>query len=163
MSWVRTASLGLALIATVAASVFEWPGSAPTPDTPEAATPTRRSGPAPAGPGPVALPLPAARAALGPPVSNLFAVHRTRVAAAAPTAPVAVPAPKAPPLPFLYLGKLLEQDRVVAFVSLGTRTHLLRRGDVVADYRVVDITASEATFVYLPLNEQQRLNFGSAN
>jgi len=163
MSWLRTTTLGLALATTIIASVVEWPGSAPTPDTAEAVTPARRSGLSPAGPAPVAPSLPATRAAFGPPVSNLFAVHRPRVPAPLPAAPAVAPAPKAPPLPFLYQGKLLEQDRVVVFVSLGTRTHLLRRGDVVDDYRVVDITASEARFVYLPLNEQQRLNFGSAN
>ena len=74
-----------------------------------------------------------------------------------------VEAPKAPPLPFHYLGKVLEEGAVVAFVSQGALNHLLRSGDLVADYRVEQITPAEMTFVYLPLNEKQRLTFGSAN
>ncbi len=82
-----------------------------------------------------------------------------------PPPPVAqaVAAPTAPPLPFKYLGKVLEEGAVVAFVSEGARTHLLRKGDALPPYRVDNITPQEATLTYLPLNETQRLNFGSAN
>jgi hypothetical protein len=62
----------------------------------------------------------------------------------------------------VYQGKLLEQDRVTAFLSLGPRTFLLRKGDVVTDYRVVDIQPAGMTLLYLPLNIEQRLSFGSA-
>lgn len=75
----------------------------------------------------------------------------------------AAPVPKAPPLPFKYLGKVLEEGAVVAFVSEGTRTHLLRKGDTLPPYRVDNVTPQEVTLIYLPLNETQRLNFGSAN
>ena len=72
-------------------------------------------------------------------------------------------APKAPPLPFVYLGKMLDGKAVTAFVSMGGQTHLLHGGDTVRDYRVEAISAKEITFVYLPLNEKQRLPFGSEN
>ena len=71
--------------------------------------------------------------------------------------------PKAPPLPFVYLGKMLDGKAVTAFVSMGGQTHLLHGGDTVRDYRVEAISAKEITFVYLPLNEKQRLSFGSEN
>ena len=79
-----------------------------------------------------------------------------------PPAPKAE-APRAPALPFRFLGKLLQDADVTVFVSQGTVTHLLRKGDVLANYRVDDITPLEMTFVYLPLNEKQSLTFGSAN
>jgi hypothetical protein len=71
--------------------------------------------------------------------------------------------PKAPPLPFVYLGKMLDGKAVTAFVSIGGQTHLLHGGDTVRDYRVESISSKEITFVYLPLNEKQRLPFGSEN
>ncbi len=165
MPSMRHVLLGLALVATAIASVVDLPGLAPSPDAQAVSAPVSK-GPAskpvavrvqaPALPGP---------ARFGPQVSDLFAGRR----AGAPVvvAPVAAvsppPVPAAPPLPFQYQGKLMEHDAVVAFLNVGSRTHILRKGDVVADYRVVDITAAGMTFVYLPLNEQQRLNFGSAN
>jgi hypothetical protein len=51
---------------------------------------------------------------------------------------------------------------VTAFLSLGPSTFLLRKGDVVTDYRVVDIQPAGMTLLYLPLNIEQRLSFGSA-
>jgi hypothetical protein len=39
----------------------------------------------------------------------------------------------------------------------------VRSGDVVATYRVQEITAKDMTLVYTPLEETQKLNFGSAN
>jgi hypothetical protein len=71
--------------------------------------------------------------------------------------------PKAPPLPFVYLGKMFDGKAVTAFVSMGANTHLLHSGDTVRDYRVEAINAREITFVYLPLNQKQRLSLGSEN
>jgi hypothetical protein len=71
--------------------------------------------------------------------------------------------PRAPPLPFVYLGKMLDGKEVTAFVSQGGKTHLLRGGDTLRDYRVDTITTSEITFVYLPLHEKQRLPIGIEN
>jgi hypothetical protein len=80
-----------------------------------------------------------------------------------PASVVRAVVPKAPPLPFEYLGKMLDGKAVTAFVSMGGQTHLLHSGDTVRDYRVDAISAKEITFVYLPLNEKQRLSFGSEN
>jgi len=73
-----------------------------------------------------------------------------------------VGAPKAPPLPFRYLGKVMEQGAVVAFLAQDARTHVAHKGDVLLDYRIEDITPAQMTLVYLPLNEKQTLIFGSA-
>jgi hypothetical protein len=58
---------------------------------------------------------------------------------------------------------MLDGTRVTAFVSMGANTHLLHSGDTVRDYRVEAISPREITFVYLPLNQKQRLSFGSEN
>lgn len=70
---------------------------------------------------------------------------------------------QAPPLPFTYLGKVLEGNSIVVFLSEGDRTHLVRTGDVVANYRVQQVTPSDMTLLYIPLDETQKLNFGSSN
>jgi hypothetical protein len=83
-----------------------------------------------------------------------------------PVAPVKAPlppAPSAPPLPFTYLGKMQDGPVITVFVSQGGRNHVLHNGDNLAGYRVEDITPTDMTFVYLPLNEKQRLTFGSEN
>jgi hypothetical protein len=80
-----------------------------------------------------------------------------------PVSTMSTAVPVAPPLPFKFEGKLLEDGKVVAFISQGAFTHVLHKGDVLSGYRVDDITPLEMTLVYLPLNEKQRLIFGSAN
>ena len=78
-----------------------------------------------------------------------------------PPPPAPPEKPKAPPLPFKYLGKALVDGEAVAFLGQGPRTHLLRSGDILAGYKVESVSATEIALVYLPLNETQRLTFGS--
>jgi hypothetical protein len=80
-----------------------------------------------------------------------------------PGPPSKVEAPRAPPLPFRYLGMLMDGPDIQVFLAQDARTHLLRKGDVQAGYKVEEITTTGMTFVYLALNEKQRLMFGSAN
>ena len=154
--------LAVALVVTIVASL----GDLSTPDAVSPQTATTASA------GAAVAPLRQAPAVLaaaplrrrfesGAQVADLFASRDWQPPPASP--PRKVEAPRAPPLPFQYLGKLLEEGAVVAFVSQGALNHLLRSGDLVADYRVEQITPAEMTFVYLPLNEKQRLTFGSAN
>jgi hypothetical protein len=159
----RNIFLALALVATVVASVVDFAPPEAV-DTAGIALPVAsKTAAPPAAPINAALrrdrfATPAAQAAGSP--ADLFPVRSWL-----PPPPVAqaAPAPKAPPLPFKYLGKVLEEGVVVAFVSEGTRTHLLRKGDALPPYRVDNVTPQELTLVYLPLNETQRLNFESAN
>jgi hypothetical protein len=76
---------------------------------------------------------------------------------------VAVVVPRAPPLPFRYLGRIEEDGQVVVFVGEGTTTRVLRKGQTLANYRVEEVTAQSMRLVYLPLNETQRLLFESKN
>ncbi len=93
---------------------------------------------------------------------ELFAQVDWRPKPPPPPKPVAQ-RPVAPGLPFRYLGKVIDGDKVTAFLGEGPRTHMLRTGDVLANYRVEEVTASGITLVYLPLNETQELNFGTDN
>jgi hypothetical protein len=66
--------------------------------------------------------------------------------------------PKAPPLPFTYMGQLQEEGGIALFLGRDKRTLIVRRGDLVeGSYRVEDVTPLRATFVFLPLDQRQHL------
>lgn len=162
---LRWTLLAVALAATIVASLIDL--------EPPDVVPARGTSPARAQAASPAVSKPSAgqaeqfaRARFEPRAADLFAPHNWQpkpVPPLPPAPPPPVAAPRAPPLPFVYLGKLLEDGQVMAFLGQGSRTHLLRRGDVLAPYRVDEITPSQMTLVYLPLNEKQQLTFGSAN
>jgi len=78
-----------------------------------------------------------------------------RTAAPAPAAP-----PAAPPLPFAYLGRMVNGERIVAYVLRGEQMYLAEAGEVLGeDYRVEGVTDSAVHFVYLPLGTKQILSF----
>ena len=159
---LRKVLLALALVGAIVASLIDLPARDEVQPESASAAPSGvavaalRKAPAVL----AAAPMPA-RFESGAPAADLFALRDWQPPPA--SLQRKVEAPKAPPLPFHYLGKVLEQGAVVAFVSQGALNHLLRRGDIVADYKVELITPAEMTFIYLPLNEKQRLTFGSAN
>lgn len=69
-----------------------------------------------------------------------------------------------PPLPFTYLGRMQEGRETVVFLLFQEKTVAVRRADVIdGTYRVEQITPQSMILVYLPLNEKQSLDFGSAN
>lgn len=157
MAATRNWILAAAFVATCIASVMDLPGSEPVTSEPAQTRPVVASAPVKPASAPAALP---ARAHYKSQPSTLFAAHSWQPA---PPPPQQAPAPKAPPLPFRYLGKALDGSEITVFVEQGALTHLLHRGEVVGSYRVETITPAEMSFVYLPLNEKQRLIFGSAN
>jgi hypothetical protein len=66
--------------------------------------------------------------------------------------------PAAPPLPFAYIGKMLEDGRLAVFLSRGDESYSVRPGDTIGgEYRVDAVTDKEITFTYLPLKSKQRL------
>lgn len=159
MPSLRNILLAAALVATLGASLFDVPGL----DMPqvELADPARAAtATTVAHTPPKAQETPLVRDRFEAPVADLFSSRSWQPPPPAPSKP---PPPKAPPLPFRYLGKVLDEGAVMAFVGQDVRTHLLRAGDLLADYKVEEITPAGMTFVYLPLNEKQRLTFGSAN
>ena len=66
--------------------------------------------------------------------------------------------PRAPPLPFTYMGQLEEEGGIALFLGRDKRTLVVRRGDLIeSSYRVEEVTPRRATFVFLPLDERQHL------
>lgn len=70
--------------------------------------------------------------------------------------------PKAPPLPFQYLGKLNEDGEIRVFLKHQDKHLIARVGDIINDtYRVEEIAAGRMTFLYQPLKEIQVLAIGT--
>ncbi|MGH8706955.1 MAG: hypothetical protein ACREVD_02710, partial [Burkholderiales bacterium] len=71
-------------------------------------------------------------------------------------APVAPVAPVAPPLPFRYLGKVVDGERTAVFLARQDEHFLAVPGGTLAgEYRVEEITPAAITLVYLPLGTRQ--------
>ncbi|WP_323054944.1 secretion system X translation initiation factor [Dechloromonas sp. A34] len=69
--------------------------------------------------------------------------------------------PSAPPLPFEYLGQLVEADERRVFLKHQGQNRIIRVGDVIAGtYAVEACDAGQVVFIYLPLKERQVLATG---
>lgn len=113
------------------------------------------------------------RAPSAQPSADLFGQPQIAVAAASrsargsassgemPEAPPPPP-PAPPPLPFTYLGQLVEAGRTMVFLSTGDRNHVVAPGEVIDNlYRIDEIGASAVVITYLPMNTQQTLLTGA--
>jgi hypothetical protein len=68
------------------------------------------------------------------------------------------PPPSAPPLPFKYLGKVMEGDEIRVFLSLADRNYIVKPGENVdSQYRMDEVNDHAITLTYLPLNAKQTL------
>lgn len=65
--------------------------------------------------------------------------------------------PVAPPLPFRYLGKMIEDGKLNVFLARGDESLSVRAGQRVGEYRIDKVTDSEIVFTYLPLKTKQSL------
>ena len=91
---------------------------------------------------------------------NALAAEEARSNAPPPPPP---PAPQAPPLPFAFLGKLIDGEQVTVFLTDGTRNWVVRAGDTIeGGYRVEAIGAGTMTLTYLALGIAQELAIGEA-
>ena len=71
------------------------------------------------------------------------------------------PPPSAPPLPFTYIGKSLQDGVWQIYLARGERTYLVRDGETIdGTYRVDAIRPPVLTLTYLPLEQRQQLNIG---
>lgn len=74
------------------------------------------------------------------------------------------PPPQAPPLPYTYVGKMVDEGQIVVFLTRQERNYAVRSGDKLDNtYQVDDIKPSVMLLTYLPLNLQQSLTIGSPN
>jgi hypothetical protein len=88
------------------------------------------------------------------------AVAETEVRKQPPPQP---PPPQAPPLPFTYMGKLIDDGRIVVFLTQGEDNYVVRPGDTIdRTYRVDAVTEESVSLTYLPLGQKQQLVFGGA-
>ena len=72
------------------------------------------------------------------------------------------PPPSAPPLPFVFLGRMIDKGEVTVFLSKNGLQYTAKVNDILDDtYRVESITADNAVLTYIPLNIQQTLVFNS--
>lgn len=67
------------------------------------------------------------------------------------------PKPVAPPLPFRYLGKMVEDGKLSVFLANGDESITVHAGQRIGDYRVDKITEAEIRFTFLPLKAKQSL------
>ncbi len=66
--------------------------------------------------------------------------------------------PSAPPLPFRYIGRLVQDGRAEIWLMRGERHFSVVPGDSLGrDYRVDQVSDTELLITYLPLNIQQSL------
>lgn len=93
--------------------------------------------------------------------STLFdATNWAPAASEAPPPPP--PKPVAPPFPYAYMGKLLEDGVLTAFFTQGNRVIPVKAGDTVdAVFRVDQMTNQNMKLTYLPLNQTQELVLGN--
>lgn len=83
------------------------------------------------------------------------------------TQPVQAPtAPVAPPLPFAYMGKMLDEEsgRLVLYLAKGDVPYSVTVGEVIdGTYKVEAVSETELTLIYLPLNTKQKLIIGESD
>jgi hypothetical protein len=72
--------------------------------------------------------------------------------------------PLAPPVPFRYLGKIVDGERTAVFLVRNDEHFLAVPGATLAgQYRVEDITSTAITLVYLPLGTRQSVPIPERN
>lgn len=72
--------------------------------------------------------------------------------------------PPAPPLPFTFFGRMVEEGRTVVFLSRQNQSFAVRAGDTIDKvYRVEEIGAATMVLTYLPLGQRQTLQIGTIN
>ena len=72
--------------------------------------------------------------------------------------------PQAPPLPYTFVGKMVDDGQIIVFLTRQERNYAVRSGDKLDNiYQVDDIKPNVMLLTYLPLNLQQSLTIGSPN
>lgn len=100
----------------------------------------------------------------GVPLVDIFAVRSWEPppVVAAMAAPAPPPAPEAPPLPFRFLGRIVDADREPAYLlDDGSRVIVVAVGDLIGkNYRVEKYENGRLLFRYRPMNVRQALDVG---
>ena len=92
---------------------------------------------------------------------KLFDAHSWTPPPPPPPKPEPPPPPMAPPLPFTYLGKKIEDGKWEAYLAKGSQTFIVREQSILDEsYRVDAIRPPTLHLTYLPLNQAQTLSIG---
>jgi hypothetical protein len=79
-------------------------------------------------------------------------------APAGPTREAAPASSGAPPLPFKYVGKMIDAGKLSVFISRGEQNYSVASGQSIdAEYRVDKVSERSVTFTFLPLKTKQEL------
>lgn len=93
--------------------------------------------------------------------SGLFQ-SKTWYAPPQPVRSLPSPPPSAPSLPFTFIGKMVDGEEVILFLSKNDRQYTVKANDILDDtYRLEKITDNNAVLTYLPMNIQQTMTFNS--
>lgn len=163
----RQWSLASALVATLVASLWaaqqdddaQPAKSSPAKHDRVAVTQASRARPT-IDPGPAAVRLPelphtSGRAPLAGEAAAFVAPLSFRPPRPPPPSP---PRPTAPPLPFRYIGAILDEDGRRALLLEGEQLRFVQRGDEIGGgYRVEHIDESRIDFLFLPLKQRQSM------
>ena len=159
-----------AVLAVLALVLLDSMGSGRARLDPDGAAPAIRAGERPAGGGPLQPGAPTggdidlARLKRGPGAGTIVDLFAPPVVAPPPgDTPDTPPAPTAPPLPFTYLGKTIDGDKLTVFVARGEEHYTLEPGRTIDTYRVEKVTDAAVTFRYLPLGTRQTLAIPAAS
>jgi hypothetical protein len=72
--------------------------------------------------------------------------------------------PPAPPLPFRYVGRLVQNGRAEVLLLRGGMLHSIAEGDEIdGEYRVERITGAAIQFTYLPARVMQSLDLAAGS
>ena len=94
-------------------------------------------------------------------VADAFAVRDWTPPPPPPPKPAAPPPPSAPPFPYAFFGKKLEDGAWQVFLRRDERILVVKTLDTIDDqYRVDEIRPPVMTVTYLPLSQQQSVPIG---
>ena len=166
----RKIALGVALAATLGATVWVGEQDDAAPELVAQAAPRPAVEPA-SRPAPRASVPAITRAGLKreisrEPVPDVFAAKSWYVPPpppkyVPPPPPPPPPAPVPPPLPFGYLGKLVDHGEITVFVVFKGRNLAVKANEVIdSTYRIDSVDARSMVLTYLPLDMKQTLSLG---
>jgi len=79
-------------------------------------------------------------------------------------APAAPSKPTAPPLPFRYVGKAIEDGKLAVFLQRGEDSYSVQKAQKLDnEYRVDKVSETKIVFTYLPLKTKQVLDIPAVN
>jgi hypothetical protein len=97
------------------------------------------------------------------PLAAALAFGIALAARSADTPPEATVAPPAPPLPFRYIGRVVQNGKAEVLLLRGTLLYSIGEGDEIdGEYRVERITGAAIRFTYLPGGSRQELDLTGA-